>query len=547
MVETVGDFTEFSQSETADGDHHLESTNPWEQTTTVTDNKGGDGLDAVADSDREKETKGSPMTPSVEHDLPSDAKEIEADSTIDIADSFSTPVLASEVNTENLDTDNMYVESTQATDLGEDVDDFAAASVPLQTDEIVKNSDSFGDFGSAELVDNDLDDAKQDAAVADPAPTVAVPTVSADDDNPMQQQQTTSIGDAIGGVETLHTPGSSVDHVLGSASADENVEAEGFGEFGARESTTPGGIDINTDEDGTFSAFHADPEPTEPQQVSLADGDVDFGDFDAAPTSLQNVDEGKDDDFGDFDTGLAAGETKTPSNNVDNDDFGGDFDTAMSSTEPQSQPVADQDDDEDFGDFDAAIPATETKLREEINQNDHDDFGDFDAAQPAEQSQVVDDDDDFRDFDTAQPTAQPQSAGDDDDFGDFDTAQPTAQPQSADDDDDFGDFDTAVEPGDSNTPDAGKGSGNVNSVAPDISSSADPLLQSVTAVMHRVFKFHPQEEDDDEDDDTTSTEKKELTVKELMVRCFSLRQEDLLYRALTLTPMHRQFAGHVPR
>ena len=224
---------------------------------------------------------------------------------------------------------------------------------------------------------------------------------------------------------------------------------EDFGDF-------TGGVNpVTSDDDfGGFESFQANSMEgynngenlTEPKTEDTAVSDADFGDFDAAPSTTEpsHLDEGEDDDFGDF--GEAPAGPKQNETVVSNDDFG-DFDAAPSvppshidddgaeddlgeaTLEPQPEQTSG---DDDFGDFDAA------PLAPQIPQGDEhadDDFGDFGEATTGGTSSELtqnqaDDEEDFGDFGEAPAARKSNNAAEEDDYGDFDTASKEIKPQT---------------------------------------------------------------------------------------------------------------------
>jgi hypothetical protein len=267
----------------------------------------------------------------------------------------------------------------------------------------------------------------------------------------------------------------------------DGIDGDGFGNLSGISSPH----EHTSDDFGDLSTVAPAP-PTNPHQPekSRQDDDINFGDFDSAPSLSADDDTGDqileaDDDFGDF--GEANNVVDNDAKDEDKeviDDFG-DFGEACNADNGTKEEAQEADD--DFGDFGETHIVVDNGANDEDKEaiNDFEDFGearssgngtmeetqkadgdlgDFNATDVGAetnkgdktQAELDDDDDDFGDFDAA-PTVNAETneeeKAEDDDFGDFDAA-PSAKAEGGDfmdtqaDDDfgDFGDFDTAPSP-----------------------------------------------------------------------------------------------------
>lgn len=559
-VETVGESSEFSQSETTEdvsAGAAGSTTMLASRTESVVSDNTDDamaptllephGEDAVVDKDTSERSEGEEKKniPEAGNDdsfgdfggfsQPPSPAEDKVSAEVDILASPAAGSLEEENESKNIAPDAEMIEFGDS----EEPETTVNQSAPIAVESVEKNVD-FGDFGA-------VDDKKSDAPLS-------VDTV--DNSDSFGDFGTAQVESPVDPIATHSTAGNETNGDFGTTEASKpNTEdsepavetadnSDSFGDFGAAEIVTPSGTDEprSTTEGSSDDVVKGKPDLLDAtvddlgtSQPSGASND-DFGDFGAAASPPAT--EQDDDDFGDF------GEAKSaPVSNDDKDDFGdvtsakpepatnddfGDFGSAELSTEADgkddggepgfAKPTEATKEDDDFGDFDAAQPADAT--------NDDDDFGDFDDFDAAEPPEATNDDDDFGDFDVAKPT-DTTSQDDGDDFGDFDAADPAP---AANNDDEFGDFDAAgpapAEKGDdddfgdfNDVDDAPVGP--PPSPAPQRSSSSlsasDPVLQNVTAAMHRMFQ-KPEcqvEADSRESSDTASIEKS--SIDELVV------------------------------
>jgi len=497
IVETVGDHTEFSNSEAADDFAAFQSTSTSAAAQESLD-KTGTPADVVASDDTAEPATAEPIvedhfgpmkeTP-VETELNEEdfVPEVETEDNNGDVDGFgtSTPVEESVTSgpktdtppeeTENIDQtfrDSGAVEvanndaplTVEMVDPNESFGDFDMAAATTTTDtipplETVDNKDRFGDFGAAELMEIAPPQAEvSNAATTSPTTIPETKDVTADEIDFFA-------GFGSGTAEAFDpVPSGAADG--GDADPFGGLEAAGFVE--------PAAVTLDVGEFGNGES------PTTPQIASvLKEGlaEDNFEDLGAASTIISPTQDampntGEYDDFGDV--GAA---TQKP-NAASDDESAGKMNPETESHNTISQSADDGGDDADFG--------AATAVPDEIS-NENDNFGDFGTADPTPDAQEPAPDDSFGHFEASAPVAikaetadTPVADGGDDDFGDFGTAESagteednaigdfgsaeapekssahdndgigdvdTAEaPKKPDEDDDFGDFDAAEVP-----------------------------------------------------------------------------------------------------
>mgnify|MGYP005851993453 CR=1 FL=1 len=485
MVETVGDYTEFSNSEAAGDFAAFQSTSTSAATTQPLDAgtsaKGVASDDAASKAeqpaaaeslmeDHFDEIKDTPLEEEKEEDI---GIKVETEDTNGDFDDFgtSTPVedlvtsepesveaevtaATSEVDTpavkteDNGQTSGGYAATEmtnndapldmETVDPSESFGDFDMAPVATATTsfnaippvETVDNSDSFGVYGSAELMD--ISPPKGETSNA----ATTTPTTI-----PETKEGTTDEIVFFGAF------GSGTSNASGqeASTAADGKDMDPFGGLETAGTIEPAAASLAVDE------FASGEFQTTPQLASVTKenlGEDDFGDFGAANPEMNTASgDGKMNPEIESHNAVAGADyakaTSVPnaiSNDDDDDDIGdfGDFGTAKSESETQ-QPAPD----DSLGLFEASEPVvinTETPDTK-VSDDNGDDFGDFGTTKSAKKASTGDGTD-FGDFGTAEDPVK-SSPGDDDDFGDFNAAE---APQKADEDDDFGGFDAAEAP-----------------------------------------------------------------------------------------------------
>jgi hypothetical protein len=296
--------------------------------------------------------------------------------------------------------------------------------------------DSFGDFGSAEVVDDDAATELNDNVL----PPVAVETssllVDQEIDHGIYRNDDGDDDDDFGGFGSASTELSSSLPVPAAASPTADIdETQDFGDFGSAgdEVAVPTtAIHCSDNDDDDFIAPDADADNAVQATTATNDNDDavdddDFGSFgnaesatpqlletDTATDTVPAAEASDDDDFGDF------AEVAAP---AAEDDAVPNESTAMADVVARAVAPSDDDDDNaDFGDFGSAAaeltsrvptpPANATTDDVVDDEDEDDDFGDFGSA----------------DFTSAAASSEPQPAAstaagkgdaDADDFGDF--------------------------------------------------------------------------------------------------------------------------------
>ena len=525
VVETVGDLTEFSQSEAAS------------ETFVV------------------KETKlpnAAASSPGQSGDLDLSAVDA-ASANVSVDDNGSADQPLAKAEEIEVKTEEDPLQQTVSQDA---YNGLTSTNVTIPTVETVDNSEGFGDFDEAEMKNENTTDFGPIAEPQEPSPS---PT-PAESQNSLKSDaldagavdMTVEGGSGDNSRDLLVTmtetnphevppqEGIAVDNVFGAfdtASSATNPVApasmeeenyDGFRDYGAaapalesKQEISPIGVgDSEGDDFGDFGA--ANPEKDDAPE---ADNDTFEATTTEPPAALSGDDEDEFSGFG-IAPAVPAATESTKKEEKDDDAFGA-FDAA-----PLEKPPMEAPEEENMGNLDAAPAEPVANLPAEADGSSDDEFSNFDTppVEPTTIAPEMDGEDDFGDFDTAPPSTEPpatssadekdgeeedvappphQVEDDSDDFGEFDAAP--AQPQVEDDGDDFGDFDAAP-PGELKSD---TDSNFVDGSGPQVSHS-DPILQPVVAAMHRMFPF--QEKDDDDDDDKVGDpEVSEMSVGQLMV------------------------------
>ena len=450
MVETVGDFTEFSQSEAAS------------ETFVV------------------KETKlanGTAPCPGQPGDFDSSAMDAaSANVSVDANGSVDSPLFAAAEEME-VKIEEDPLQQTMSQDA---YNDLTSTKATTQTVETADHSEGFGDFDGTEMKNEDAADFGPIAEPQEPSPspTPAQPENSCDAMDEDAVDLTVEGGSGDNSRDLLVTKSES--NPREDPPQEDNAVDDVFGTFDAASSATnpvaPASVD-EEDYDGFRDYGAAAPTLESKQEISLigvgdSEGD-DFGDFGAAipekddapkadsdaieatstepPAALSGDDEDEFSGFGTTPSVPVA--TESTKEEEDDDDAFGAFDAAPLEKPPMEAPV-----EENMGYFAAAPAEPVATLPAEADGNKDDEFGNFDTfrVEPTTISPEMDDEDGFGDFDTPPPSAEPPATSsadekdgeEEDDFGDFDQAPaaPTAPLTGTDDDDDFGDFDVAPPP-----------------------------------------------------------------------------------------------------